>query len=137
MTNYFEGCRTPLERKTRYRELAKRHHPDIGGSLLAMQEVNRQYRDNLFQAYSKVNSSTSAFETKMDRWKERFDSRLDKYADAYYQFVAGRENKKEQSLNEFMGDLMSGKFRDMDSTVLQLNPRFFGGRRGGKQKKLS
>jgi hypothetical protein len=41
-TNYFEGCTTQAEIKARYRELARKHHPDMGGDLRTMQEINTQ-----------------------------------------------------------------------------------------------
>ena len=43
--NFFKDCNTPQERKAKYRELAKVHHPDAGGDLKVMQEINRQYRE--------------------------------------------------------------------------------------------
>jgi len=137
MTDYFEGCTTALERKTRYRELAKRHHPDIGGSLDAMKEVNRQYKENVSKTYTKFNASSDAFTAKMDRWKQRFDMRFNKYADAYYQFLSERQKvDSSQSIIDFMYDLMDGKFKDMDNNVLQLNLRGRGGFSRPGQKKL-
>lgn len=41
--NYFENYNTPEERKVRYRQLAKLHHPDVGGQHIVMQEINKQY----------------------------------------------------------------------------------------------
>ncbi len=43
MKKYFENCKTLNELKTAYRVLAKENHPDCGGSVEAMQEINRQY----------------------------------------------------------------------------------------------
>lgn len=43
MINFFEGCNTLQEVKYKYRVLAKENHPDRGGSLQTMQEINGQY----------------------------------------------------------------------------------------------
>ena len=43
MKNYFSHCSTLQEIKEFYRNLAKENHPDKGGNLQAMQEINNQY----------------------------------------------------------------------------------------------
>jgi len=57
-TTYFTGCATIDEIKTRYRELAKEHHPDYGGDTTVMQQVNdayhaalKGYMDGAFQQW--------------------------------------------------------------------------------------
>lgn len=50
--NYFANLRTPEEIKKRYFELAKQHHPDHGGDVATMQEINRQFADALQRAAS-------------------------------------------------------------------------------------
>ena len=40
---YFANCRTLDELKSEYRRLARLHHPDIGGDVATMQEINAQY----------------------------------------------------------------------------------------------
>lgn len=45
MTDYFSGCKTEREYKLRYHTLAKKHHPDAGGDIKVMQEINRVYDD--------------------------------------------------------------------------------------------
>ena len=40
---YFNNCKTLDEVKTLYRELAKEHHPDMGGDTATMQEINKEY----------------------------------------------------------------------------------------------
>lgn len=40
---YFQECRTQDEAKALYRELVKKHHPDIGGDTRTMQEINSEY----------------------------------------------------------------------------------------------
>lgn len=47
MINYFAGIIGVEKIKARYRELALQHHPDRGGILETMQEINRQYYERL------------------------------------------------------------------------------------------
>ncbi len=44
-TRYFETCNTLEEAKTLYKSLARQNHPDIGGDLRTMQEINSQYAE--------------------------------------------------------------------------------------------
>lgn len=41
---YFNECKTLEEVKTTYRKLALKYHPDLGGDLAVMQEINREYK---------------------------------------------------------------------------------------------
>lgn len=41
--NYFENCQTLEDAKALYKELVKKNHPDIGGDLRTMQEINAEY----------------------------------------------------------------------------------------------
>ena len=41
--NFFSDCRTIEDVKNRYRELAKKHHPDLGGDTATMQMLNAEY----------------------------------------------------------------------------------------------
>jgi hypothetical protein len=40
---WFFGCLTVESIKTLYRELAKKHHPDLGGDTATMQDINAAY----------------------------------------------------------------------------------------------
>ncbi len=40
--DYFEGANTLEEVETRYRDLARQYHPDLGGDAATMAEINRQ-----------------------------------------------------------------------------------------------
>lgn len=42
-TDYFAGCSTAEEVETRYRELARENHPDLGGDTDVMADINRQH----------------------------------------------------------------------------------------------
>ncbi len=41
--DFFGGCMTSAEIKTRYRDLCRKHHPDLGGDTATMQELNSAY----------------------------------------------------------------------------------------------
>lgn len=43
MQNYFQSCETLQQVKDLYRTLAKENHPDKGGNLQTMQDINNQY----------------------------------------------------------------------------------------------
>ena len=47
MTNYFEGCTSVPDVKTRYRNLAMDNHPDRGGDEEVMKAVNAAYQHKL------------------------------------------------------------------------------------------
>lgn len=38
---YFSGCYTIDQAKAEYRRLARIHHPDVGGDVRTMQEINK------------------------------------------------------------------------------------------------
>jgi curved DNA-binding protein CbpA len=46
---FFSGCTTVEEVKARYRELARKHHPDLGGDTATMQKINAEYEQTLKQ----------------------------------------------------------------------------------------
>jgi len=48
MNKYFENISTLEELRKQYKELLKLHHPDNGGNLETMQEINAEY-DRLFK----------------------------------------------------------------------------------------
>lgn len=43
MQNYFQNCETLQDVKNLYRTLAKENHPDKGGNVQTMQDINNQY----------------------------------------------------------------------------------------------
>ena len=43
MLKYFIGVETIEELKKKYKELAKKHHPDLGGNKEKFQEINNEY----------------------------------------------------------------------------------------------
>lgn len=48
MKNYFENINTVEQLKEKYKKLALKYHPDMGGTNEEMAEINNQY-DNLFK----------------------------------------------------------------------------------------
>ena len=49
---FFEGVEDVQELRKKYKELLKQYHPDNGGSVEIMQEINSEY-DRLFKALPK------------------------------------------------------------------------------------
>ena len=47
ITDYFQGLKNVAEIKSRYRELAREFHPDLGGDLEIMKMINLQYHARL------------------------------------------------------------------------------------------
>ena len=58
--DYFAGCYNEAELKTRYRDLCKLHHPDLGGELATMQEINAAYECALRGEFRKTMSDDDA-----------------------------------------------------------------------------
>ncbi len=54
-TKFFTNCRTLEELKAEYRRLSKIHHPDLGGDLETMKQVNIQYE----AAFNTLNSTSA------------------------------------------------------------------------------
>ena len=45
--DYFKDCQTVAEIKAEYKKLAREHHPDLGGDLEVMKDLNNQYEQAL------------------------------------------------------------------------------------------
>lgn len=61
MNRYFENAGTLEELRKQYKELLKKHHPDNGGNVAAMQEVNAEY-DRLFKLLKDKHENDAAEE---------------------------------------------------------------------------
>jgi hypothetical protein len=58
--NFFHGCFSEEQIKTRYRDLCKQHHPDLGGCEETMKAVNLEYEERLRGEYRKDYSDDQA-----------------------------------------------------------------------------
>ena len=65
MKNYFKGVNNLQELRKQYRDLLKKFHPDNGGNVSDMQEVNAEY-DRLFKAMKDRHENGSAESNKSD-----------------------------------------------------------------------
>lgn len=64
--DWFPGVKTLDELKAKYRELARKHHPDHGGSTEDMQEINAQY-DKLSQVLPKQKADGTTYQPRPDQ----------------------------------------------------------------------
>ena len=55
MMKWFKDVTTIEELRKLYRELSRKHHPDNGGNVSDMQEINAEY-DAIFARFSEENS---------------------------------------------------------------------------------
>ncbi len=62
MTLYFEGLTDEQSIKDRFKELAKTHHPDLGGCVETMKEINNQYDQVMKGLYQKAGKSITEIE---------------------------------------------------------------------------
>ena len=70
MTNtYFKNVTTLEELRKQYKELLKAHHPDNGGDVAIMQEINAEY-DTLFKLLKDKHESASSKEDKKDYYSK-------------------------------------------------------------------
>ncbi len=60
--NYFEGIHNENDAKARYKELAKKFHPDLGGCVEKMKIINLQYEKVLSGVYQKAGKSITEIE---------------------------------------------------------------------------
>lgn len=70
--NYFSECQTLEEAKSLYRKLARENHPDMGGDLRTMQEINSQ-----FAAFCATHAKTEAKERQRQAHSENRKSAAD------------------------------------------------------------
>lgn len=71
--SYFADVNTVESVKAHYRQLAKEHHPDLGGDLETMQEINRQYQNKLrsLDGYESTKDNGETFTYKYDEETEK------------------------------------------------------------------
>ena len=59
--NYFSGITDKKALKKRFRELALEHHPDHGGDVVVMQEINGQFKEAMRGSPSILGGIAQAF----------------------------------------------------------------------------
>ena len=74
---YFKSINTLEELRKQYRDLLKIHHPDNGGNVSDMQEINAEY-DKLFKALKDKHESKSADGKESAYSKNMYDWKNDK-----------------------------------------------------------
>jgi hypothetical protein len=72
---YFTQCSTVEEAKALYRQLAKIHHPDRGGSLDFMKDINSEYTDLLKKFDGQETIGTDA-KTHVYRYNEAIEAEI-------------------------------------------------------------
>lgn len=65
MTKYFKNVKSFEELKKQYKELLKKHHPDNGGDVEAMKEINVQLIDGI-SIFLAENTSENAAPMELD-----------------------------------------------------------------------
>ena len=68
--NHFEGLLEENEIKARYKDLAKKYHPDLGGDTEIMKEINLQYEQVLEGNYQRQGKSITEIEELLKNNKE-------------------------------------------------------------------
>lgn len=99
--NYFKDCQTQDNVKRLYRELAKKLHPDHGGSDELMRELTRQYE--LWKPGNKFSQSSTMdydeFEAKFKKaaetWGNEFESKAQYTGFGGYRYATVNDMKKE------------------------------------------
>lgn len=79
MMRYFEGCRTAEDVKARYRECAKKLHPDCGGNAADFRAMMEEYKvifDRLKTVH--VNQAGETYEKETDETPEAFADIINK-----------------------------------------------------------
>ena len=59
---YFAGVKSYAELKSMYRDLCKKHHPDLGGDVATMQKINAEYSKIVKDGYMEFGASNAEIE---------------------------------------------------------------------------
>jgi hypothetical protein len=89
--SYFSGLFTVEDVKVRYRELAKTHHPDIGGNTETMQAINAEYHATLARLDGQESTGTDGKRHRYTYQREREQAIMDKIAELLRVLPAGVE----------------------------------------------
>lgn len=85
---YFKDCNTLEQLRKQYKELLKAHHPDNGGNVADMQEINAEY-DQLFKVLKDKHESTTADGDKATYDNMKYDFSEDKALREILQKIIG------------------------------------------------
>lgn len=122
--NYFKDCKTQDDVKRLYRELAKKLHPDTGGSQKDMVELQRQYEEMLKYGPENVNSYYSGFRTGND---DAFQKAQEEFNRSYAGYGGYRYNTQSNIYNQFKqqaNDPRLAEYERMKSTYNQLQKAY-------------
>ena len=72
MNTYFKNVNTLEELRKQYKELLKQHHPDNGGDVAIMQEINAEY-DRLFKILKNQHESNKSEEKESSYSNMKYD----------------------------------------------------------------
>ena len=70
MTTYFHNPANLDELKKQYKNLAQKHHPDVGGDTAAMQAINAEYEER-FEVLKRTQNTQAAEEIGRASCRER------------------------------------------------------------------
>jgi curved DNA-binding protein CbpA len=54
---FFNECKTAEDLKALYKKLARKNHPDLGGDLETMKQINAEY-DEMYEKLKNIHSTT-------------------------------------------------------------------------------
>ena len=77
MNKYFNNVSNLSELRKQYKDLLKKHHPDNGGNVADMQEINAEY-DRLFKSLKDKHDSKATDSSKTDYNANMYDWENDK-----------------------------------------------------------
>ena len=89
-TKFFEGIKSLQELKSKYKELARTYHPDLGGDLETMQKINSEYDEMLkyFEKYGdRTEKAQAQAETKIPDEFKNIIAQLLKYPKLHIEIV--------------------------------------------------
>jgi hypothetical protein len=78
-TQYFSGCQTVEDVKKRYKQLAKENHPDVGGDVEVMKEINAQYQKALKGQHGSTHTGSDGKQHKYnynETWEQEIIDKL-------------------------------------------------------------
>jgi len=96
---YFAGCVTEKQLKSRMRELAKQHHPDKGGSTEVMAEINNQFQKRLKGHFSE-SVSASGFSTEGAAFDQMFKEYFAEQVEKYEERIREEATRRKQPARE-------------------------------------